>query len=82
MASYNSAHGGRPIEHTMMGTRMDDPMTNALVIEYLARRDVVFIPVGTVEMHGSMPLGREHGPALTVPSRMASASRRYGGGSP
>jgi hypothetical protein len=44
---------------SMMRTRMYDSMTNAEFTGYLARRDVIFIPVSTVEMHGSMPLAYE-----------------------
>jgi len=42
-----------------MRTRLFDSMTNAEVTDYLARSDIIFLPVGTVEMYGEMPLGCE-----------------------
>jgi creatinine amidohydrolase len=54
-----------------MRTRLYDSMTNAEVTDYLARGDVVFLPVGTAEMHGSMPLACEHVLPLAIALRMA-----------
>lgn len=43
-----------------MRTRFLDSLNNREVSEYLERSDIIFLPVGTVEMHGEMPLGAEH----------------------
>lgn len=42
-----------------MRTRFLTRLTNREVEAYLARRDVIFVPVGTTEMHGAMPLDCE-----------------------
>lgn len=42
-------------------------MTNSEVVNYLNHNDIIFIPVGTVEMHGQMPLDCEY----TAPEAMA-----------
>lgn len=42
-----------------MRTRFLTRLINREAEAYLARRDVVFIPVGTTEMHGAMPLDCE-----------------------
>src|SRR5262249_54110611 len=52
-------------------TRVYDSMTNAEVTRYLEQNDVVFLPVGTAEMHGSMPLGCEYVLPLAIAMRMA-----------
>jgi creatinine amidohydrolase len=41
-------------------TRFFDSLTNREVKEYLSRSDIIFLPVGTAEMHGEMPVGCEH----------------------
>jgi creatinine amidohydrolase len=41
-------------------TRFYDSLSDREVAAYLKRNDLIFIPVGTVEMHGEMPLGCEH----------------------
>lgn len=47
-----------------MRTRLLSKMTNAEVEEYLDRNSIIFVPVGTVELHGRMPLDCEYtGPA-------------------
>ncbi len=56
---------------TNLRTRVYDSMTNAEVTAYLERNDVIFLPVGTAEMHGSMPLGCEHALPLAIATRMA-----------
>lgn len=43
-----------------MRTRNLCALTNYEVEEYLKRRDVIFIPVGTVELHGPLPLDCEY----------------------
>lgn len=42
-----------------MRTRFLTRLINREAESYLARRDVIFIPVGTTEMHGAMPLDCE-----------------------
>lgn len=42
-----------------MRTRFLTRLINREAENYLARRDVIFIPVGTTEMHGAMPLDCE-----------------------
>ena len=42
-----------------MRTRFLTRLINREVEAYLARRDVIFVPVGTTEMHGAMPLDCE-----------------------
>ena len=54
-----------------MRTRYFDSLTNAEVTAYLEQNDVIFLPVGTVEMHGEMPLGCEHVLPLAFAQRMA-----------
>ena len=54
-----------------MRTRFLDSLTNAEVTAYLERNDLIFLPVGTVEMHGEMPLGCEHVLPLAFAQRMA-----------
>ena len=40
-------------------TRFLPKMLNCEVEAYLAQRDLIFVPVGSVEMHGGMPLACE-----------------------
>lgn len=54
-----------------MRTRFLDSLTNAEVARFLERSDILFLPVGTVEMHGEMPLGCEHVLPLAFAVRMA-----------
>lgn len=54
-----------------MRTRFLDSLTNAEVTAYLERNDLIFLPVGTVEMHGEMPLGCEHVLPLAFAQRLA-----------
>lgn len=54
-----------------MRTRFLDSLTNAEVTDYLNRNDVILLPVGTVEMHGEMPIGCEHVLPLAFAVRMA-----------
>jgi len=44
---------------TKMRTRMMNKMTSAEVETYLERNDILFIPIGTVETHGTFPLDCE-----------------------
>ncbi len=43
-----------------MRTRFYDSLLNREIEEYLGRSDIIFLPVGTIEMHGAMPVGCEH----------------------
>lgn len=54
-----------------MRTRVFDAMTNAEITDYLRHNDLIFLPVGVVEMHGEMPLGCEHVLPLAFAIRMA-----------
>lgn len=42
-----------------MRTRILPKMLNSEVEEYLQRNDIIFVPVGTVELHGGYPLDSE-----------------------
>ena len=42
-----------------MRTRILPKMLNSEVQEYLKRNDIIIVPVGTVEMHGGLPLDVE-----------------------
>jgi creatinine amidohydrolase len=55
-------------------TRFYDSLRNREIESYLARRDVIFLPVGTMEMHGEMPVGCEHVLPLAVAFGMAEAA--------
>lgn len=52
-----------------MRTRLLSKMTNEEVEEYLDRNSIIFVPVGTVELHGKMPLDCEY----TQPAGLALA---------
>jgi len=54
-----------------MRTRFYDSLRNREIEEYLGRRDIIFLPVGTVEMHGEMPVGCEHALHTAVALKMA-----------
>ena len=58
-----------------MQTRILNKMRNAEVEEYLNRgRDVIFIPVGTVELHGDLPLDCETIYVEAIAEKMAEAT--------
>ena len=54
-----------------MRTRFYDSLLNREIEDYLGRSDVIFLPVGTIEMHGEMPVGCEHVLPLAVALKMA-----------
>lgn len=56
-----------------MRTRILPKMLNAEVQEYLNRNDIIFVPVGTVEMHGGFPLDVETVVSEAVGLKMAEA---------
>jgi creatinine amidohydrolase len=43
-----------------MRTRLLTSLTNAEIEEYLQRNDIIFVPVGTVEVHGGLPVDCEY----------------------
>ena len=43
-----------------MRTRLYSKMTGKEIREYLARKDLIFVPIGTVETHGKLPLDVEY----------------------
>lgn len=57
-----------------MRTRSYDALTNDEIVAYLRRSDVVFLPVGAVEMHGEMPVGSEYVLPLAFAFGMAEAA--------
>src|SRR5574340_22516 len=54
-----------------MRTRWYDALTNEEVTSYLRHNDLIFLPVGTAEMHGEMPLGCEYVLPLAWALRLA-----------
>lgn len=52
-------------------SRFLDNLNTYQVADYLKGNDVIFLPVGTVEMHGQMPLAVEHVMPLAVAQRLA-----------
>ena len=56
-----------------MRTRILPKMLNSEVQEYLMRNDIIIVPVGTVEMHGGLPLDVETNISEAVGLKMADA---------
>lgn len=56
-----------------MRTRILPKMLNSEVQEYLQRNDIIIVPVGTVEMHGGLPLDVETTISEAVGLKMAEA---------
>ena len=56
-----------------MRTRILGKMINSEVQEYLARNDIIIVPVGTTEMHGGLPLDCETVLSEAIGLRMAEA---------
>jgi len=54
-----------------MLTRHLTSLTNTEIEEYLKRNDVIFIPVGNVEVHGGMPTDCEYVGPLAIAQKMA-----------
>ncbi len=48
-----------------------DARTNEEIAAYLRRSDIIFLPIGAVEMHGEMPVGCEYVLPLAFALRMA-----------
>ncbi len=58
-----------------MNTHILNKMRNSEVEDYLNRgRDTIFIPVGTVELHGDLPLDCEAIYVEAIAERMAEAT--------
>lgn len=56
-----------------MRTRILPKMLNSEVQEYLSHNDIIIVPVGTVEMHGGLPLDVETNISEAVGLKMAEA---------
>jgi creatinine amidohydrolase len=54
-----------------MRTRYLTSLTNTEVEEYLGRNDIIFIPVGNVEVHGGLPTDCEYVGPLAFAQKMA-----------
>jgi creatinine amidohydrolase len=55
-------------------TRYLSSLTNIEVENYLQRNDLVFVPIGTVQAHGVLPVDAEYVAAQALALRMAEAS--------
>ncbi len=55
----------------MMRSRLFDALTNDEISAYLRHNDLIFLPIGTVEMHGEMPVGAEYVLPLAFAQRLA-----------
>jgi creatinine amidohydrolase len=62
------------MEKQEMRTRFLPKMTNGEVEQYLERNDIIFVPVGTVETHGALPLDCETVLAEAFALKMAEAA--------
>ena len=56
---------------TTVRTRFYDSLRDREIEEYLDRSDIILLPVGTIEMHGEMPVGCEHVLPLAIALKMA-----------
>lgn len=56
-----------------MRTRILPKMLNSEVQEYLTHNDIIIVPVGTIEMHGGLPLDVETNISEAVGLKMAEA---------
>ena len=54
-----------------MRTRILTSLTNIEIEEYLKRNDVIFIPIGPIEVHGGLPVDCEYVGPLAVAMNMA-----------
>lgn len=57
--------------NTTMRTRYLPSLTNWEAEEYLKHNDVIFIPVGTVELHGALPMDCEYALAEALAVKLA-----------
>ena len=55
----------------VMRTRLLTSLSNVEIEQYLKRNDVIFVPIGTVEVHGGLPVDCEYVGALAVAIKMA-----------
>ena len=58
-------------QEVKMRTRLLTSLSNVEVEEYLKRNDVIFVPVGVVEVHGGLPLDCEYVGPLALAMKMA-----------
>ena len=56
---------------TATRTRYLTSLTNTEIEEYLKRNDIIFIPVGDVEVHGGLPTDCEYVGPLAFAQKMA-----------
>ncbi len=59
------------IGQVKMRTRILTSLTNIEIEEYLKRNDVIFIPIGPIEVHGGLPVDCEYVGPLAVAMNMA-----------
>ena len=57
-----------------MRTRLLTGLTNTEIEQYLKRNDVIFVPVGTVEPHGGLPIDCEYVGPLAYAIKTAEAT--------
>jgi len=69
LAAFVSVAWGQTVPQ--MRTRLMTSLTNTEVEQYLDRNDVIFIPVGNVEVHGGLPLDCEYVGPLAIAQKMA-----------
>src|SRR5207245_9017705 len=65
-----------------MRTPLPTGLTNTEIEQYLKRNDVIFVPVGTVEPHGGLPIDCEYVGPLAYAIKMAEATDGRGAGVP
>jgi creatinine amidohydrolase len=58
MVFWGSTVSGQTVPQ--MRTRLLTSLTNTEIEQYLRRNDIIFIPIGTVEPHGGMPIDTEY----------------------
>ena len=58
MILWGSTVSGQTVPQ--MRTRLLTSLTNTEIEQYLRRNDIIFIPIGTVEPHGGMPIDTEY----------------------
>ncbi len=60
-----------PAQAPQMRTRLLTSLTNTEIEDYLKRNDIIFIPVGNVEVHGPFPTDCEYVGPLAFAEKMA-----------
>jgi creatinine amidohydrolase len=69
-----SAQPPRGNDPSRMRTRYFTTMTNIEVENYLQRNDIIYIPIGTVQAHGVLPVDCEYVAAEAMALKMAEAT--------